>query len=532
MFYRLLMEVSAGRRIYSREELFSLRQNKSGLQHPIPVDILRCFRGCCAGAKVKARKWRHKPFLPSVIMGNVNSLPNKSDELETMVKTDKTYRECSLLCFTETWLNQNNSDSTVDLPGFTLIRSDRDAKASGKTKGGGLALFVNQRWCNSSHITVKEKLGCPDVELAVGLRPYYVPREFSHIITILVYIPPKATDMVPCDVLHDTAARIQTQHPEALVIISGDFNHVSLSSHLTGFTQFVNCPTRENKTPDLLMLMSNKLTRATALPPLGRSDHNLVYLQTCYKPCVLRQPATEVQIRKWTPQASEALRDCFESTDWNVLLETDEDSMNTDRQVDCFTEYINFCRDTVIPAKTVHCFPNNKPWITNDIKAILNQKKQAFRDGDKERLKEVQHELKRRLKVAKMEYKKKIERKFQYSNIRDVWRRINTISGHNNKKRREQIVGDVERADELNLFFNRFDTVDTPTSTATPPSSPQHMEISTIAPPSSPPSPTRLHSCSHFRSSTISVTETGVMGASETLLWEGSWPRWCLSKTA
>lgn len=34
--------------------------------------------------------------------------------------------------------------------------------------------------------------------------------------------------------------------------------------------------------------------------------------------------------------------------------------------------------------KTVSCFPNNKPWITSDIKAILNQKKEAFRDGDKE----------------------------------------------------------------------------------------------------------------------------------------------------
>ena len=118
-------------------------------------------------------------------------------------------------------------------------------------------------------------------------------------------------------------------------------------------------------------------------------------------------------VRKWTPEASEALRDCFECTDWNVLLETDENSMDIDRKFDCFTEYINFCRDTVIPTKTVCCFPNNKPWITSDIKAILNQKKEAFRDGDKVQLKQVQHELKRRLKIAKVEYKKKIERNLQ-----------------------------------------------------------------------------------------------------------------------
>ena len=72
-------------------------------------------------------------------MRNFNSLPNKSDELEILVKTQKVYRECCLLCFTETWLNQNISD----YPGFTLIWSDRDAQASAKKKGGGLALFVN-----------------------------------------------------------------------------------------------------------------------------------------------------------------------------------------------------------------------------------------------------------------------------------------------------------------------------------------------------------------------------------------------------
>lgn len=107
----------------------------------------------------------------------MSTLPNKSDELEIFVKTRKIYRECRLMCFTETWLNQNISDSCVDLPGFTLIRSDRDAKASGKIKGGGLALFVNQRWCNPAHITVKERLCSPDIELlAVGMRPPLPPK--------------------------------------------------------------------------------------------------------------------------------------------------------------------------------------------------------------------------------------------------------------------------------------------------------------------------------------------------------------------
>lgn len=50
---------------------------------------------------------------------------------------------------------------------------------------------------------------------------------------------------------------------------------------------------------------------------------------------------------------------------------------------DCLTEYINFCVDTSVPVKTV-CFPNNKPWVTKDIKALLIVKKRALRSADRE----------------------------------------------------------------------------------------------------------------------------------------------------
>lgn len=124
-------------------------------------------------------------------MGNVNSLPNKCDELEALLRDQQLYRECSLVCFVETWLNNNTLDACVEIPGFYMVRADRDAKASGKNKGGGLILFVNNRWCNSGHITMKERICSQDIELlAVGLRPYYVPREFSHIIVTVVYILP------------------------------------------------------------------------------------------------------------------------------------------------------------------------------------------------------------------------------------------------------------------------------------------------------------------------------------------------------
>lgn len=98
---------------------------------------------------------------------------------------------------------------------------------------------------------------------------------------------------------------------------------------------------------------------------LGKTDHNLVYLQPAYKSCVIRQAATIRSFRKWTPEARESLRDCFECTDWNILLESQKNGMDTDvdRVAVCTLDYISFCRDIVEPARSVHCFPNNKPWM-------------------------------------------------------------------------------------------------------------------------------------------------------------------------
>ncbi len=96
-------------------------------------------------------------------MGNVRSLTNKTDELTALVNSQHV---CSSLCFTETWFKGNIPDSLLDLDGFMLVRMDR-GKQSGKKRGGGLAVFVNFKWCSLGH--VKECICTPDLDLmAVG----------------------------------------------------------------------------------------------------------------------------------------------------------------------------------------------------------------------------------------------------------------------------------------------------------------------------------------------------------------------------
>ena len=98
--------------------------------------------------------------------------------------------------------------------------------------------------------------------------------------------------------------------------------HVTLTSTLACFHQFVDCPTRKNRTIDLMYANVRDAYTASPLPPLGKSDHNLIHLTPLYTPLVKRQPLTICSIRKWKKGDEEILRDCFETTDWHVMLDS------------------------------------------------------------------------------------------------------------------------------------------------------------------------------------------------------------------
>ncbi|KAI4893525.1 hypothetical protein NFI96_000274 [Prochilodus magdalenae] len=170
--------------------------------------------------------------------------------------------------------------------------------------------------------------------------------------------------------------------------------------------------------------LHTKNTIPTPLPPLGKSDYNLVFLQ----------PTTTQSLRVWSLEAEEALKDCYDTTDWSVLLHPQGEDIE----------------------ETVRCFPNNKPWITSDVKDLLNQKKRAFNDGNWTELKRVQGELKVQLKEAKESYRKKVERKLQDNNMKEVWGAMKTMTVCKNNSG-NSADGGVDRANQFNNFYNRFE---------------------------------------------------------------------------
>lgn len=146
-------------------------------------------RGKRAGIHARLKANCSRLALPSLLLSNVRSLDNKLDCLRLLLTSRKEIKHCCVLIFTETWLHEGICDSGIQLDGLASYRADRDTTATGKTRGGGLCVYINNSWCRNTAIV---SVHCSELVevLAVRCRPFYIPREFTAVIIMAVYIPP------------------------------------------------------------------------------------------------------------------------------------------------------------------------------------------------------------------------------------------------------------------------------------------------------------------------------------------------------
>ena len=141
--------------VYSEEQLIALMSDGI-LARPVdtPPELWRKTHQGCSGGKQRRgmrggsrqdglmERRRFEPCLHSVVMGNVRCLSNKMDKAMVQTRSHTEYRECSMMCFTETWLHRDITDQSVSVDGFHTIQADQDCTESGKWKGRGLAVLV------------------------------------------------------------------------------------------------------------------------------------------------------------------------------------------------------------------------------------------------------------------------------------------------------------------------------------------------------------------------------------------------------
>ncbi|KAL0175584.1 hypothetical protein M9458_027914, partial [Cirrhinus mrigala] len=414
-------------------------------------------RGKRGGIRARLRANPTRPALPTLMLSNVRSLENKLDEIQLSRSTEHEARDCCVFVFTETWLNDKTPDSAIQLHGLTCCRADRDSSLSGKTRGGGLCVYINKEWCNNAAVVTKNCSSLVEF-MFVKCRPFYLPREFTAIVIVAVYIPPCANPKDALRELYSAISEQQTNNPDGFFIIAGDFNHANLKSVLPKFYQHVNFATRGNNTLDFVYTTNKNAYRAEPRPHLGYSDHISVMLIPAYRPLLKLTKPVQKQITVWPDNATSALQDCFQNTDWNMFKEAATYNNQTDLQeyTETVTAYIKKCIDDVTVTKTITTRANQKPWMTAEVRRLLKIRDEAFRSGDRAALKTARANLSHGIKKAKHQYAQKINNNFSDSkDTRSLWQAIQTITDY--KPLPQASDDDTSLPDALNHFYSRFE---------------------------------------------------------------------------
>ncbi len=392
----------------------------------------RCERGRKCGKRggiqTRLRANPTRPALPTLMLSKVRSLVNNLDLIQLSRSTQHEARDCCVFVFTETWLNENIPDSAIQL--HNCYRADRSL--SGKTRGGGLCVYINKEWCNNAAVVSKDCSSLVEF-MIVKCRPSYLPREFTAIVIVMVYIPLCANAKDALRELYSAISEQQTNNPDRFFIISGDFNHANLKTVLPKFYQHVNFATRGNNTLDFVYTTEKNAYKAEPCPHLGYSDHISVMLISTYRPLLKLAKPVQKQITVWPDNATSALQDCFQDTDWTLFKKAATYNNHTDLQeyIETVTAYIKKCIDDVTVTKTITTRANQKPWMTAEVHRLLKIRDETFRSGDKAALKTARANLSHGIKKAKQQYAKKINNNFSDSkDTRTLWQAIQTITDY------------------------------------------------------------------------------------------------------
>ena len=117
--------------------------------------------------------------------------------------------------------------------------------------------------------------------------------------------------------------------------------------------------------------------KALPRPPFGKSDHNSILLNPANKQKLKQEVPVTRSIRKWSDDADATLQDCFASTYWNMFWDS---SNGIEEYTTSVIGLLNKCIDDIVPTVNVRTYPNQKQWITGNIRTELKDRAAAFKE--------------------------------------------------------------------------------------------------------------------------------------------------------
>ncbi|XP_069109887.1 uncharacterized protein [Argopecten irradians] len=347
---------------------------------------------------------------------NFQSISNKKPELEHLLHTLKP----DIVICTETWLN-NNIPSHEYFPShsYTTYRKDRTPNKKGQSHGGVLIAVTN-----AYHSEHAKELDTDNESIYININ-----MTNSHNLTVGAYYRPPSDKGKSIEHLEDSINRIG-QNNNTITYISGDFNlpHIDwhtntttpstpqpkLHQHLLNIindkslTQTTASPTRGEHILDLTLTnRPSIINKQEILPPLGKSDHDIVYTEIDVRLKKIRRPPRDILI--------------YNKANWDNI-KTDLEQLNTqldERSNDnieeiwhSFKTTLNKSIDKNIPTKHI-THKSKLPWITRPIRQLINKSKRLHKQHKskpeiKHKYKATKSELQKQTRNAYLNYLEKM----------------------------------------------------------------------------------------------------------------------------
>ena len=398
---------------------------------------------------------------------NIRSIPQHYDELCLLP-----LHQFDILCFSETWLNHNHSDESIELTFFAdPLRHDRTDP--NKQHGGGSAIYY-KLGLECTQMTELESMFDKDID-SVWIK---VKTESKSIIIGTIYKPP-----------HADSARFMSSlggillHPSTTqydVILTGDFNinwykdsleKIHFTSLLTNFSlkQLIDGTTHVGLTHesciDLICIPSHVRTNHHGIifnhMHNGITWHNFTSVSINTTPT--RAPRKIVNKRNFKNFNAQHF---ISDASYIIPFYISPPNNSADDLANDLENKINELVDKHAPFKCVRVRPTRKPWITAELVKLISQKNRMFKNCRKNQAqwgeyKEFRNFVLLQIRQAKKCYYKAL---IDNSKPRDKWAVLNKIADKRKKSQdiailnyeNTTVTSQSEIANTLNKFISEI----------------------------------------------------------------------------
>ena len=388
---------------------------------------------------------------PTVLSANVRAISTKIDEIQQIAELNA----IDALCITETWLSNAIPDSIVTISGYNLFRKDRL-----HTLGGGVCIYVkNNIPCKYLEICDQDNIE----SIWVSMRPHKLPRHITSIILAVVYHSTKnrqAENNMLKEHFLKNLDEIRSNQPNALIIITGDFNPKSTGlkakdiTQGNQLTQLVKFKTRDSGILDWFLTNRPKLFSLSQLPKIGSSDHYAILSKSADN-TEYKGKVKKIKTRDMRDSAWRAFGRWMDQKDWSCVsnMGSCQDKYNK------LMQEINSAMNMFLPERIIKKHPNDRPWVTSKLKKWIYKRQNAFFRYGKSSLlyKFWRNKIQREIKTMKNSFYNNRVDDLEYTNPGMWWKQIKSLSGQNIKQEwYHQILGESENIESLAQKINDF----------------------------------------------------------------------------